>query len=57
MSAKICIGTKLRGLRRASGRVARIGMEAVSAAPFGDVVAGPVTKVMDEIEVRNVAAI
>ena len=57
MSAKICIGTKLRGLQRASGRVARIGMEAVSAAPFGDVVAGPVTKVMDEIEVRNVAAI
>ena len=52
MSPKICIGSKLRGWRRATGRVARIGMESVSAAPFGDFIAGPITKVMDEIEVR-----
>ena len=52
MSPKICIGSKLRGWRRATGRAARIGMESVSAAPFGDFIAGPITKVMDEIEVR-----
>ena len=51
------IGHRLRLWRGRASRAVRIGMEAVNGAPGGEFVAGPLTMVMDQIEVRIICLI